>query len=231
MSATNKLIQKPKVLSEVAAEFIREAIVSGDFCLGDALTETKLSEMFGISSTPVREAITILKREGLVQGESQKVARVFTLSSEQLEQLCSYRFALETTAMDFALNHNPTGLFERLEALNFEMQKSMEQSDTETYLKLDRAFHDAFFDHANNAFLKEGYRCVANRVATLRTYLSRAPKRIQKSFDEHQRILSALKEGRVADAKSVLWTQIDRGTDAEDELRLEIARMGKAGRK
>lgn len=231
MPATINLIQKPKVLSEVAAEFIREAIVKGEFCLGDALTETKLSELFGISSTPVREAITILKREGLVQGESQKVARVFTLSSEQLEQLCQYRFALETTAMDFAMNHDPSGLVARLEELNSEMQCSMEHSDTETYLKLDRAFHDAFFDYANNAFLKEGYRCVANRVATLRTYLSRAPKRIQKSFDEHQKISTALKEGRIADAKSVLWTQIDRGTDAEDELRLEVARMKKAGNK
>ncbi|MFY0681666.1 MAG: GntR family transcriptional regulator [Thalassovita sp.] len=228
MPATNKLIQKPKVLSEVAAEFIREAIVSGEFCLGDALTEVKLSEMFGISSTPVREAITILKREGMIQGESQKVARVFTLSAQQLTQLCRYRFALETSAIDFAMTHDPAGLVARLEALNVEMRHSMEVSDYETYLQLDRAFHDALFDHAGNAFLKEGYRCVANRVATLRTYLSRAPLRVQKSFDEHVKITAALKEGRLEDAKATLWTQIDRGTDAEDELRLEIARARKA---
>lgn len=231
MPATNKLIQKPKVLSEVAAEFIREAIVSGEFCLGDALTETKLSDMFGISSTPVREAITILKREGMVQGESQKVARVFMLSSEQLAQLCQYRFALETTAMDLAMNHDPTGLMARLEELNLEMKYAMQASDTETYLKLDRAFHDAFFDYANNAFLKEGYRCVANRVATLRTYLSRAPKRIHKSFDEHVKIAAALDQGKIQDAKSILWTQIDRGSDAVDELRLEVARARKASEK
>ncbi len=213
-------IERPKALSEIAADYIRNAIVSGEFKLGEALTEKALAGLFGFSTTPVREAIATLKREGLLQGVSQKGAYVFTLTEAELSQLCTYRFALETTALDLAAQADPDGLARSLNRICGRMDIARKDGDFEQYLALDRAFHDAFFKASGNPFLDDGYLCVSNKVATLRMYLSRGLRRIDKSFDEHVEITRLIEAGRFEDAKSVLWTQIERGSNAHEELRL-----------
>ncbi|MDO6800715.1 GntR family transcriptional regulator [Shimia thalassica] len=211
-------IERPQPLSDIAADNIREAIINGDFRLGQALTENALSKLLGISKTPVREAISSLKREGILHGDSQKGARVFTLTAEQLHQLCVYRLTLETAAIEMAMTTDPSGLVKRLQSICEDMSSAREAEDFEGYLKLDRVFHDAFFEFSGNQFLREGYRGVSHKVATLRTYLSLAPLRVDKSFSEHVKIAELLKATRVQEAIEVLGEQIDRGSHAIDEI-------------
>ncbi|MDO6481332.1 GntR family transcriptional regulator [Shimia thalassica] len=211
-------IERPQSLSEIAADHIREAIILGDFRLGDPLTENALSKLLGISKTPVREAIAALKREGILQGDSQKGARVFTQTPEQLHQMCVYRFTLETAAVRMAMKVDPEGLILRLEIICQDMTKARDTHDFAGYLKLDRHFHDAFFEFAGNQFLREGYGGVSPKVATLRTYLSLAPKRVDTSYDEHIQITQMLKASRIEDALNILHEQIDRGSHAIDEI-------------
>lgn len=222
-------IERPKALSEIAADYIRHAIVSGEFKLGEALTEKALSGLFGFSTTPVREAIATLKREGLLQGVSQKGAYVFTLTEAELSQLCAYRFALETTALDLAAQANPGGLARSLKRICSGMDDARIDGDFERYLELDRAFHEAFFTASGNRFLEDGYLCVSNKVATLRTYLSRGLQRVDKSFDEHKEIARLIEAGCFDDAKAVLWSQIERGSNAHEELRLLAGKPSSGG--
>ena len=211
-------IERPQALSDIAADHIREAIINGDFRLGEALTENALSNLLGISKTPVREAISSLKREGILQGDSQKGARVFTLTAEQLHQLCVYRLTLETAAIEMAMKADPKGLTMRLQSICDDMSTARDSEDFEGYLKLDRVFHDAFFEFSGNQFLREGYRGVSHRVATLRTYLSLAPLRVDMSYSEHVKIAELLETAQVKEAIEVLREQIDRGSHAIDEI-------------
>ncbi|PSL15380.1 GntR family transcriptional regulator [Shimia abyssi] len=211
-------IERPQPLSDIAADHIREAIINGDFRLGEALTENALSKLLGISKTPVREAISSLKREGILQGDSQKGARVFTLTAEQLNQLCVYRLTLESAAIEMAMKADPSGLAKRLLSICDDMSNARDAEDFEGYLKLDRIFHDAFFEFSGNQFLREGYRGVSHKVATLRTYLSLAPLRVDKSFSEHIKIAEFLETSQIEEALAVLGEQIDRGSHAINEI-------------
>ena len=82
-----KQISRPKSLTEISVEHIREAITKGDLGLGHPVSESALASSLGISKTPVREALAQLKIEGLVKIFPQKGTFVFTA-----ETLSTQRF-------------------------------------------------------------------------------------------------------------------------------------------
>ncbi|MGA1289343.1 MAG: GntR family transcriptional regulator, partial [Rubrivivax sp.] len=77
------------------ADRLREAIMRGDFTLGEALSELKLASAFGVSRTPVREALTTLQREGLIDIRPQSGSFVFLPSEEDVAELAEFRSMVE----------------------------------------------------------------------------------------------------------------------------------------
>ena len=104
--STLKPIERPESLTESAVKRLRDAIVSGDFELGQPLSERQLAEMLEISKTPVREALAQLRREGLVRILPQRGAFVFTLSQQEVVEICEIRQALEASALKAAMERN-----------------------------------------------------------------------------------------------------------------------------
>ena len=211
-------IKRPDSLSIIAEECIREGITRGRFRLGEPLQEAKLSTEFGISKTPIREALAALKLQGLVQIFPQRGAFVFTLSQDKITQLCSYRIILENAALDLSLDLDRDGLVTELKHVLSAMVEAKAESEFERYLDLDADFHDAFFNHCRNEYLSEGYRKVGDIVRTMRTHLSKGPQRTDKSLGEHELIVKNLSDGRIDNAKEVLERQITRGERAYAEL-------------
>ncbi|WP_282153118.1 GntR family transcriptional regulator [Ruegeria atlantica] len=211
-------LKRPDSLSKIAEAEIRRNIVQGVFGLGDSLQEAKLSTAMGISKTPIREALAALNLQGLVQIVPRRGAFVFTLSHEDVVQLCRYRLILESAAMDQALIENPSALLDELTDLVSEMTDARKTDDFERYLELDAAFHDAFFRHCGNIYLRDGYQKVSDIVRTMRTYLSKRPDRTAKSLKEHDAITAHLREGKVKAAKNILSRQITRGERSYSDL-------------
>lgn len=211
-------IERPQPLNEIAADHIREAVIRGDFGLGEQLKEQALTEMLGISKTPIREALATLKHEGLLQGDTQKGVRVFELTASQLSQLCIYRITLETAALDMAFAADPEGLQTRLPEICSAMDTALRDQDYTLYLQLDRRFHDAFFELSGNQFLRDGYQSVSHKVSTLRTHLSQTRSSMDKSYVEHVEIAELLKSGDCEGAKQVLRAQINRGSELAHEV-------------
>ncbi|WP_424971631.1 GntR family transcriptional regulator [Dinoroseobacter sp. S76] len=211
-------IKRPDSLSKSAEDFIRDQIVRGRFQLGEALQEAKLSSELGISKTPIREALAALNLQGLVQIIPQRGAFVFTLSEQDVVQLCQYRTILEHAALDLALERDADQLLSTLDTVLAAMVEARREDDFQLYLDLDADFHDAFFLLCENNYLAEGYKKVGDIVRTIRMHLSRRPHRTDKSFAEHESIVQSLKLGRVSAAKKVLRTQIMRGERAYSDL-------------
>jgi DNA-binding GntR family transcriptional regulator len=198
-------------LSKIAEEHIRRGIINGNFGLGEKLQEAKLSKVIGISKTPIREALVALNLQGLVRITPQRGACVFNLSQESVEQLCQYRLLLETAAMSQALDNNFTALLAELEDLVSKMSEARNAGAFGEYLELDADFHASFFKHCGNSYLQDGYQNVSDIVRTMRTHLSKRPKRTEKSFKEHAAITDHLRNGKVTAANTVLKRQITRG--------------------
>lgn len=211
-------LKRPDSLSKIAEEHIRKCIINGAFGLGEKLQEAKLSNEIGISKTPIREALSALNLQGLVQIIPQRGAFVFDLSHENVRQLCRYRLILETAAMAQAFDLNSTALLDELEGLVSKMTQAREVGAFEEYLELDADFHGSFFEHGGNRYLQDGYQSVSDIVRTMRTHLSKRPERTAKSLKEHQAIVKHLREGKVKAANTVLKRQITRGERSYSDL-------------
>ncbi len=211
-------IKRPDSLSKIAEEHIRQSIVTGSFQLGESLQEAKLSKAMGVSKTPIREALAALNLQGLVRIIPQRGAFVFSLSRDDVLQLCQYRFILESNALEQAVEENHAVLLDALGDIVSKMSVAQQSGAFERYLELDAEFHDAFFQHSGNIYLRDGYQRVSDIVKTMRTHLSARPDRTEKSFQEHEAILLRLREGNIAAATDVLKRQINRGERSYSDL-------------
>src|SRR5687767_2372978 len=179
-------ISKPKSLTTLALEKIREGIRSGQYPMGSPLYEKVVAEQFGISKTPVREALVQLQHEGLVVVVPHSGTFVFSLDDSELRDLCELRLILETNALQLGMRRAPGPLIAELEKIARTMSDVVGAGEIEKYRELDSAFHRAFFKHAGNAYLTRSFESIESKITTLRTTLIKPLPDLNKlSLDEH----------------------------------------------
>lgn len=206
-----KRIKAPDSLCDIAATAIREAIITGRYGLGEAISENSLSELLGISKTPIREALAKLKHEGLVTIVPRKGTFVFTMGVDEVAQLGFYRFALESTALDLAMAGHQDDLLAALKSISTAMTAARSAGKTAEYLGLDGQYHNAIVERCDNLYLIEGYQAIVGRTEALRTHLSRHPTHTEKSMGEHIEMIGLLEQGDLATTKQVLKRHVTRG--------------------
>lgn len=207
-------IKRPKSLRELALEYLRKSIIDGTLKMGQILSERKISEELGVSKSPVREALAQLRDEGLINIEPQKGARVFSLSDDEVSQICDFRLAIEMAAFELALSRNNKALSEDMAQIVKRMITERSRGNEQAYLELDTTFHQIIFEHAGNDYLTASYTRFIGKIAALRTHLSKLPKHTDLSFEEHQDISIAVLKGDLSQIKSLLVKHIDRTRSA-----------------
>ncbi|MEO1193489.1 MAG: GntR family transcriptional regulator [Pseudomonadota bacterium] len=203
-------IERPRSLTGLVTEALRQEIVAGDLEPGAALSEAKIASRLEVSRTPVREAFQRLELEGLVRTEPQRGTFVFTLTHKQLTDICDLRVCLESEALALSLKRDQAGLTAALEACVAEMTAARQDGDDRRYLALDTRFHQLLFDHADNAFLNEAYQTIAAKMAALRNRLGSHPDHMAKSFAEHRSIAALAAAGDLDEATALLTAHIGR---------------------
>jgi DNA-binding GntR family transcriptional regulator len=203
-------LERPKSLRELALEYLRDRIVDGTFQMGQVLSERKISEELGVSKSPVREALAQLRDEGLVHIEPQKGARVFTLSEDEVIQICDFRQAIESASFELALQRDPTCLAKDMDKVVRKMAAKKAADDEDAYIALDNEFHQLIFEHAGNDYLTASYTRYVGKIAALRKLLSQLPRHTDLSFDEHRAIAEAVRKGDLMEIKALLAEHIDR---------------------
>ncbi|WP_422377660.1 GntR family transcriptional regulator [Roseibium sp.] len=205
-----KSIKRPKSLTELVTETLREWIVSGDLELGEHLSEIRISKELEVSRTPVREAVNRLEMEGLLSVEPMRGTFVFSLEPSELAKLCDARVCLETAALKEAIRLNPDALHDVLVKCVEDMTRAREQKDDSAYLAADTVFHQCLFDQSDNRFLNDAYQAIAKKMAALRNRLGRHPDHMAKSYREHIELTEAVKNRDVERAMEILKSHIDR---------------------
>lgn len=203
-------IERPKSLTELVTETMRDWIISGRLELGSHLSEARLAKQLNVSRTPVREAINRLEIEGLLYVEPQRGSFVFELKPDELAKLCDARVCLETAALRSALRHEPEGLSERLHDIVDRMRKARDQGDDSAYLALDTEFHQSLLECSGNSFLNDAYQTIAQKMAAIRNRLGRHPNHMSKSFDEHVGLAAAVEDRAAEKSVDILIKHIDR---------------------
>lgn len=203
-------LERPRSLTSLATERIRAMIVKGDLPLGSSISERGISADLKVSKTPVREALAQLRQEGLVTIVPQSGARVFTLSAREVREICVFRKALETAALQLAMAEKPAFLLRDLEAIEAKMRKALEKGEVRKYLELDTSFHLAFFANCGNSYLQNVYGLYSGKIAALRTHLANKPQHTSLSLKEHSEIVEAVRKGNVTALIDVLERHIGR---------------------
>lgn len=181
-------LKRSKTLTELAAERLRKAIIDNEYMLGEPLSESLLAESMGTSKTPVREALALLKIEGLVTIVPQKGTFVFTLTLEEVRDLVELRFVLESAALKMAYQRNREALKSLLGDIVDSMKNALKINDIEDYLCYDDRFHNCFFKLCNNRYLADAYLQISSKAAALRTRISFQPSHPKKTCSEHETI-------------------------------------------
>ena len=199
---------RPKSLVQIAQDAIRRGIIQKELKLGQPLKEAALARPLQISNTPVREALSLLKAEGLVVSVPHKGYRVFTLNQEELVAFCELRFTLEAQALRYGIERNPKELVQKLHGVLLKMQKNQDESMREEYLNLDTLFHISFFKACQNDFLLGHYQKINSMIETMRHYISISNEATQKSLENHEAIVNEIDQGRIPKAIELLEDHI-----------------------
>lgn len=179
-------------LSDEAVSRLRDMIVTGQFDPGERLPERTLCERFGISRTPLREAMKILAAEGLLKLLPNRGAVVPPLTLKELEETFEVMESLEATAGELAAERIDESGLQDIRQHHQDMLIAYGAGDLQTYFKLNQQIHWAIVMAARNEVLSETYRRLAGRVLRARYAANFSPERWAQAIEEHERIMDAL---------------------------------------
>src|SRR3954470_24636157 len=132
----------PRTVAGQVAEHLKAEILAGDRAPGTRLPQVEIARTLGVSTTPVREALAALQREGLVRLHPQRGAVVFLPSVDDLREHYEIRAALESLAAAKAAEHFEPAWAGPLETLVDEMQEGLEAA---RYIALNQLFHTTLY--------------------------------------------------------------------------------------
>ncbi len=193
VTATALPIQR-RTLHDELVDRLRHMIVEGDLKPGEKLSEKELSETFGVSRTPLREALKVLGKEGLVSLVPNRGATVSKLTLEDLEEAFPIMGALESVSGELACANITDEEITKLEKLHNDMVEKYKSSDLSNYFKLNEAIHQLILDAARNPTLREMQRSLSGRIRRARYMANMSAERWARAVAEHEKILEAVKE-------------------------------------
>jgi len=187
---------------------IADEIVRGDLRPGAPLDEVSLARRFGVSRTPVREALRELSAVGMVSTQPHRGAVVtrpppdvvedmFAVMAD-LEALCSAKAAVSMTAAERSA----------LDAIHAELRDLIRSGDPQRYHQVNERFHLAIYLGAHNAYLAEVTLTTRRRLAPFRRAQFRTSGRLALSYEEHDRVVRAIQRGDAVGAAAAMRDHI-----------------------
>lgn len=183
---------KPATRAEEIRQAIERDIFQGQLRPGTRLDEESLASRFGLSRTPVREAILQLVHSGLVEKKPRQGAVVAPLDLHRMVQMFEVMSEIEGLCARFAARRMSADEKAALKSLHDQAASKCESRDLDSYYAINRAFHDAIYDGSHNEVLKDMARTLFTRLAPYRRYQLNHPRRVDGSFAEHGEVVDAI---------------------------------------
>jgi DNA-binding GntR family transcriptional regulator len=184
-----------RTLAEELRLALADDIVRGLLVPGAALDETEMARRFGVSRTPVREAIRQLAASGLVEVRAHRGAVVARPSEDRLIGMFEAMAELEALCAGLAAERMTPAERGQLEAVHGELRALIQSGDPQRYHDANESFHAAIYAGAHNAYLAEMTHATRYRVQPFRRAQFRNLGRMAKSHVEHDRVVLAILRG------------------------------------
>jgi DNA-binding GntR family transcriptional regulator len=182
-------------LHDELTERLRTLITRGDLAPGEKVPEKDLCKQFGVSRTPLREALKVLASEGIVTLRPNRGAMVSALTTEELEEVFPVMGALEALSGEIACKRITEREVQTIRKLHEAMVQHWKNGELQPYFRLNQRIHEAILEATRNDTLKSIYRGLSGRILSARYIANMSPERWAKAVEEHEAILKAL-DGR-----------------------------------
>jgi DNA-binding GntR family transcriptional regulator len=199
-----------RYLHDEVVERLRDLILSGELEPRSRVNEIALCERFGISRTPLREAIKLLAAEGLLELLPNRGARVTALSSQEIVDVLEVIAALEGSAGELACLHITAAEIEAIEVLHTEMVAASRRKDTTLYFALNRQIHESIMAASRNSALQGVYATLSGRIQRARYSARKTPQQWADAISDHTLMIELLRS-RDATALGALMRKHIRG--------------------
>ena len=207
-----KLNNRP--LYEDVADKLREQIFSKKLLPGSWLDEQSLAEQFGISRTPMREAIKVLASEGLVTIKMRRGAYVTEVFRSDLEQIFTILSLLEVQAAKEAATKASEAQLNLLDHLHHRLETAAADRDIEQFFEINVKFHELIQEIAGNRWMNGVVADLRKVLKLHRRDSLTSTGRLQNSLLEHREILRALLKRDVAASESAMQKHLANGLEA-----------------
>jgi DNA-binding GntR family transcriptional regulator len=192
--------------SQTIYRALRERILRNELASGTRLVLRDLANQYKFSDIPVREALRMLERDGLVEMVPYRGARVTTLTQREIEETYFIRGHLESIATGLAAERiTPTEL-DALDSLMVQMREAVDAQDGPRFSDLNHQFHETIVAACGNEMLRELTMDIWQRHSGFQRVFRMVPERLARSQSEHEGIMAALhaRDAKRA-ARLALW--------------------------
>lgn len=195
-------------LDDSAYARIRELIASGELEPGSWLREAALAARMGVSRTPIREALSRLAAEGIVELSRNKGAQVVSFSGKDVADLYDVRAGFEPHAALLAVPRLTDADVDRLAELADAMEAAVRSGSLEGLGALNNEFHGIFVQRCGNRHFAAALQSLMRPAVVAHTFLRYSPEALQRSMSHHSELVAAARSRDGEWAEAAMRTHI-----------------------
>ena len=168
---------------------LEQQIISGALRPGQRIIEQSISEAFGVSRSPVREACRVLESQGLVVHCPRKGIFVSSLSPEEAEEIYLIRANLESLATQLAVKRQEPNVLRKLKKIHRQTAEAVARNDFRSYFRLNLQFHETIHAACKSERLVQLLDIFSKKIRRYRFKLLSSEGRMQESQSHHEKLL------------------------------------------
>ena len=226
MSAKDKSSKPSNV--DILYSQLKQKIISFELYPGTRVTEQVLAEMFGVSRTPIRQALQRLEIEGFLHIRPKLGCFIRELDVAELMEYYEARIAIEQLIVDAAVNNMPDRLIDQMMAAWDEGSHDAEMASGVDLGEKDESFHVGLATASDKPVLASILQNINHRIRVIRRLDLNSDNRSQRTYNEHYEILQHIKARDTAKAKSAMKRHIQRSREFAKTLTLTALARHKA---
>ena len=212
-----QLIKKKNTRTEILLSEIENLIVNGSMVPGQRLDEMVLAKRYGVSRTPVREAIRALTAIGLVQNTGRQGSQVAKLSISMLIEMFELMAVLEGMCAQLAARRATKNELIEMHKTHQLLERTFEKGTHKEFYDVNLKFHDQLYNASHTQYLAEETLRLRRRLSPYRMRVTFQPGRMSSTLKEHNKILIAINKGESELAKNEAISHLRLiGNDLED---------------
>lgn len=208
-----QIVKRAESLGAQVAGVLRQRIVRGDLAPGTRITEEALADEFEVSRGPIRDALTQLSFENLVEIQRPRGVYITGLTKDDVDQLYSLRGALEQLALSRAMRVEDSSRWAPMAAAVERMGSAADAGDHAAFVTADLDFHSQIYALADHPRLEGAWSQYLPTFAALLEVTINHDEDLHESSGDHFTLMDVMRTGTPEEASAVLAAHLDGARD------------------